>query len=65
MFTTNEKRILNLLYVAGRPLSTRLIAKKLKISWSTARDALEALQKSGYVRSERRGLKVFWWLKEG
>lgn len=62
-FTSTEKRIINLLYVARRPLTTKQIAEKLEIAWKTARDNLSNLHKKGYVNMEDLNNRIYWWLK--
>lgn len=62
-FTSNEKRIINLLYVARRPLTTKQIAEKLDVAWQTAKDNLMSLHEKGYVNVEERGNRTNWWLK--
>lgn len=62
-FTSNEKRIINLLYVARRPLTTKQVSEKLNIAWQTAKDNLKNLQDKGYVVMEDRGNRNYWWLR--
>jgi Mn-dependent DtxR family transcriptional regulator len=62
-FTSNEKRIVNLLYVARRPLTTKQVSEKLGIAWQTAKDNLTSLRKNGYVNMEERGNRTNWWLR--
>lgn len=62
-FTPTEKRIINLLYVAGRPLTTKQVSEKLGIAWKTAKDNLVSLRKKGYVNMEDQESRIYWWLK--
>lgn len=62
-FSPNEKRIINLLYVARRPLTTRQVSEKLGVAWQTAKDNLTSLKKKCYVDMEDRGNRNYWWLK--
>lgn len=62
-FTTNEKRIINLLYVARRPLTTKQVSEKLSIAWQTAKDNLMSLKEKGYVNMEDKGNRTYWWLR--
>jgi len=62
-FTGNEKRIINLLYVARRPLTTKQVSEKLGIAWQTAKDNLKNLREKGYVDMEDRGNRNYWWLR--
>lgn len=62
-FKPNEKRIINLLYVARRPLTTKQVSEKLGIAWQTAKDNLLALYEKSYVNTDDRGNRTYWWLK--
>lgn len=62
-FTPNEKRIINLLYVARRPLTTKQVSEKLCIAWQTAKDNLMSLYEKGYVNLEDKGNRNYWWLR--
>lgn len=62
-FTPTEKRIINLLYVACRPLTTKQISEKLGIAWKTAKDNLASLHNKGYVNMEDLNNRIYWWLK--
>jgi Mn-dependent DtxR family transcriptional regulator len=62
-FTPTEKRIINLLYVAHRPLTTKQISEKLGIAWKTAKDNLTNLYKNKYVDMEDLDNRIYWWLK--
>ena len=62
-FTGNEKRIINLLYVARRPLTTKQVSEKLGIAWQTAKDSLASLHKKNYVNMEDKGNRIYWWLR--
>jgi len=62
-FSGNEKRIINLLYVARRPLTTKQVSEKLEIAWQTAKDNLTSLHESGYVNVEEKGNRTYWWLR--
>jgi Mn-dependent DtxR family transcriptional regulator len=62
-FTPTEKRIINLLYVAHRPLTTKQISEKLGVAWKTAKDNLMSLHKKGYVNMEDLENRIYWWLK--
>lgn len=62
-FTPNEKRIINLLYVARRPLTTKQVSGKLGIAWQTAKDNLVSLRKKGYVNMRDEGNRIYWWLR--
>jgi Mn-dependent DtxR family transcriptional regulator len=62
-FTSNEKRIINLLYVSRRPLTTKQISEKLSISWQTAKDTLFSLQDKNYLNIDKKVNRTYWWLK--
>ena len=63
VFTSNEKRIINLLYVARRPLTTKQVSEKLGIAWQTAKDNLLCLNKKGYVNRKEESNRTYWWLR--
>jgi len=62
-FTGNEKRIINLLYVARRPLTTKQVSEKLSIAWQTAKDHLLALYEKCYVNRKEESNRTYWWLR--
>jgi len=62
-FTGNEKRIINLLYVARRPLTTKQVSEKLSIAWQTAKDNLLALHEKSYVSRKEESNRTYWWLR--
>lgn len=62
-FTPNEKRIINTLYVARRPLTTKQVSEKLGIAWQTAKDNLICLKEKGYVNMENKSNRTYWWLR--
>ncbi|MFZ3382528.1 MAG: hypothetical protein WA144_01255 [Candidatus Methanoperedens sp.] len=62
-FTSNEKRIINLLYVARRPLTTKQVSEKLNIAWQTAKDNLLALHEQSYVNRKEESNRTYWWLR--
>ena len=57
-----EKKIMSILYSAGKPLPTERIAKQLDISRITAKKYLLGLEKNGKVSSKKEGRAVYWWL---
>lgn len=59
-YTPNEKRIINLLFVARRPLTTRQISQKLEIAWQTAKDNLADLRNKGVVKMNDIGSRIYW-----
>ena len=62
-FTNNEKTIINTLYKAQRPLTTRQVSEKSGLAWNTVKKWLEKLWNDKYVvRGEKKGA-VYWWLK--
>jgi predicted ArsR family transcriptional regulator len=62
-FVTEEKRIINALYVAHKPLSTKNIAERSEMARQTAKKYLESLNQKGLVSNGKLGKAVFWWLK--
>jgi len=61
-FSSLEKKILSILYSAGKPLPTERIAKQLDISRITAKKYLLNLEKDKKLKSEKEGRAVYWWL---
>jgi len=61
-FSSLEKKILSILYSAGKPLPTERIAKQLDISRITAKKYLLNLEKNNKVKSEKEARAVYWWL---
>jgi DNA-binding GntR family transcriptional regulator len=61
-FSSLERKILSILYSAGKPLPTERIAKQLDISRITAKKYLLNLEKNNKVKSEKEGRAVYWWL---
>lgn len=59
----HEKRIVNVLYYAHKPLSTSDIAKHSELSWQTTKKYLEELHKHGFLNNGKKGNAVFWWIK--
>ena len=57
-----EKKIMSILYSAGKPLPTERISKQLDISRITAKKYLLGLEKNGKVSSKKEGRAVYWWL---
>ncbi len=57
-----ERKILSILYAAGKPLPTERIAKQLDISRITAKKYLIGLEKNKKVESRKEGRGVYWWL---
>ena len=63
MTTPTEKRIVNVLYYANKPLSTSDIAKRSKLSWVTAKKYLVRLYGKKLLRRKTKGKSVYWWLR--
>ena len=57
-----EKRILTILYVANKPLTTQEIANKTDMVRLTAKKYLISLQNKGKVEGGRYGKSIYWWL---
>jgi Mn-dependent DtxR family transcriptional regulator len=57
-----ERRVINALYVAHKPLTTKNVAERSEMAWQTAKKYLTQLQKKGYVRCGRYGKSIYWWL---
>ena len=61
-YSSLEKKIMSILYSAGKPLPTERIAKQLDISRITAKKYLLGLEKNGKVSNKKEGRAVYWWL---
>jgi Mn-dependent DtxR family transcriptional regulator len=62
-FSPEERRIINTLYVAHKPLATLAVAEHAEMSWPTAKKYLMKLNRSGYVSRRKMGKSMYWWLK--
>jgi DNA-binding transcriptional ArsR family regulator len=63
LFNPEERRIINALYVAHKPLTTHAVAEYADMSWPTAKKYLTKLNREGYVIKRKVGKSIFWWLK--
>ena len=63
MMTPTEKRIVNVLYYANKPLSTSDIAKRSGLSWVTAKKYLVKLYGKKLLKRKTEGKSVYWWLR--
>jgi len=63
-----DERILQVLRESGKPLTTYQIAKKAKVSWSTANVHLKDLQLRNLVKSKEDVIKSrkskIWWMEQ-
>ncbi len=59
-----ERRILKVLYLANRPLTTSEVAKKSEISWQTTKKYLDILYFVKTLVHARRvsNKSIYWWL---
>jgi len=58
-----ERRIINVLYYAHKPLTTSDIAKRSHLAWQTAKKYLERLYRKKLLRRMKKGKSVYWWLR--
>ena len=58
-----EKRIINVLYNAYKPLTTSDIANRSGLSWQTAKKYLEILHGKKLLQRAKKGKSVYWWLR--
>lgn len=58
-----EKRIVNILYVAQKPLSTSDIAKRSQLSWATTKKYLARLYGKKFLRRAKKGKAIYWWIR--
>ena len=64
-YSSIERKILSILYAAGKPLPTERIAKHLDMSRITIKKYLLGLKKKNKVDSKKEGRGVYWWLSTG
>ena len=62
-FNPEEKRIINVLYIANKPLTTKNTSERSEMAWQTAKKYLGKLYDKGVVDRGRYGNSVYWWLK--
>lgn len=58
-----EKRIVTVLYHAQKPLSTSDIARRSKLSWTTAKKYLDILNGKKLLYRGTHGKSVYWWIR--
>lgn len=58
-----ERRIINVLYYAHKPLSTKAIAEHSEMAWQTAKKYLERLYQKKLLHRGKYGKSVYWWLR--
>lgn len=58
-----EKCIVNVLYVAQKPLSTSDIAKHSQLSWATTKKYLIRLYGKKLLRRAKKGKAIYWWIR--
>lgn len=62
--TRNERAVIDVLIWARRRLPTRVIARYARLAYSSAYNSLESLHSKRYLRREKRGRAVYWWIHE-
>ena len=62
-FTETEKRIINTLYAAQRPLTTSQVSDKTNLAWITTMKYLKKLHKDRYLCAGKKSNAICWWLK--
>lgn len=58
-----EKRIINALYIAHKPLTTKKVSEQSEMAWQTAKKYLTRLYRTGIVSRGRYGKSIYWWLR--
>lgn len=58
-----EKRIINVLYVANKPLSTKKVSERSEMAWQTAKKYLNRLYEKEVLRRGKYGKSIYWWLR--
>lgn len=62
-FTSSEERILNTLYAAEKPLTTKKVADNAGVAWGTAKKYLMTLREKNIVDAGQHGKSIYWWLQ--
>jgi DNA-binding IclR family transcriptional regulator len=60
---SKEKKVLNVLNAAGRPLNTNQVAERSDMSWTTAKKYLKRLYGKKYLRKKSKGKATYWRLR--
>ncbi|MDV0447259.1 hypothetical protein MsAg5_11380 [Methanosarcinaceae archaeon Ag5] len=63
ILNAQEKKIMKVLYLANKPLSTKEISERAELSWPTTKKYLDEMHKKNYVDGGIKGNSVFWWIK--
>ena len=58
-----EKRILQTLYFANKPLTTKAISERTNMAWQTSKNYLEQMHQRGLLDKGKNGSSVYWWIK--
>lgn len=61
-YNPTERKIISILYTAGKPLPMERIAKQLKLSRITVKKYLLGLKAKKVVTFKKRGKALCWWL---
>ena len=62
-FKSEERRIINVLYFANKPLSTKEISERAEMAWQTAKNHLEKMNEKGLLKTGIKGNTVYWWIR--
>ena len=62
-FKSEERRKINVLYFANKPLSTKEISERTEMAWQTAKSYLEKLNEKGLLETGIKGNTVYWWIR--
>jgi len=62
-FHQNERRVLDALYAAEKPLSTQKVADMADMSWPTADKYLNRLREKEFVTAGKLSKTTYWWLQ--
>lgn len=63
--SSQEKRVIDTLYAAEKPLTTQKVADNSEMAWATAKKYLLQLREKNIVTAGRHGKSTYWWLKTG
>lgn len=57
-----EKRVIDALYAAEKPLTTQKVADNSEMAWATAKKYLLQLRDKNIVAAGKHGKSTYWWL---
>ncbi|WP_338102574.1 helix-turn-helix domain-containing protein [Methanolapillus millepedarum] len=58
-----EKRILQTLYFANKPLTTKSISERTNMAWQTTKNYLGQMHQRGLLNKGKKGSSIYWWIR--